>query len=1033
MQLGKLLGLTLLFSLMFSGASWAQKITGTVLDEDGLGLPGASVSVEGTTNGVVTDATGNFTLNLMEAGDYVLVISFVGYEPYKDSIQLKADEIRKIEVSLEPNNTVLEEMVVVGYGVQRKREVTGSIAKIESPQIREIPAPSFDGALHGLASGVQVIQGSGLAGSPSMIRVRGIASISAAGDPLFVLDGIPITRDYFINESGGDRGGMNNNPLAAINPQDIESIEVLKDAAATAIYGSRGANGVIIITTKRGNKKGLNISYNNRLGVAWPTALPNMLKTPEYLQLYQEAYENDGGLGLAPLPNNISWERARETNTNWVDETIGMGLKNMHSASLMYGSKLVNIYANVTYDFNQSYLLGNSYERFSARLNHDWNLSKRLTVNFSNSISNGINDRVDAAWSGGLGAAMSNALPIYPIRWQEDIVDDEGNVIYREGDWTPMNMPNPVRDRELKSRITDEIRTINNVSLIYNMTDNIIVRASGSYEHMRIFDDIYEPAFVLSTTDHIGRAKRYPTWVDNWNSTLTANYIKTFKNKHDINFLFGSEYQRSLTQSYSNYEATDMPGSFREFELNDTSDNGSDTRFVEAADEKFSFLSYFSRLKYAYDRKYYVQATARVDGSSRFGRNYRYGFFPSISAGWVISEEGILNNNKHINFLKLRGSYGLTGNANIPNYARWGTYASSANSILYNGLPTMYPIRLENPDLRWETSQVLDGSIQIGLWKDRVTAEFAAYHKNTNDVLMNVTVQKNSGFQNYWANVGRIVNYGMELDFKSVNVDRPKITWTTKFNIAHNYNEIKSIGNFTEDAVAGGTNDTRIAVGAPVGSNFLVRFSHVDEETGRPVYLDKDGNQTFQWSPEDRVVVGSVLPKVIGGITNVFERHNWQLSFLLYFQLGGKIYDSSSKRQLGVVTDWNMRTDIYDRWRQPGDQATYPRLTRNTQTYGSGTPWINTDLWLHNGDYVRLRNISLARTFETFQVAGRDVSNFRIALTAVNWLTWTTFSGLEPEIARDFENATDRNMSPNITYLTPPQEKSIMITINANF
>ena len=285
----------------------------------------------------------------------------------------------------------------------------------------------------------------------------------------------------------------------------------------------------------------------------------------------------------------------------------------------------------------------------------------------------------------------------------------------------------------------------------------------------------------------------------------------------------------------------------------------------------------------------------------------------------------------------MKVSYGLTGNANIPNDQWRATFSDTTNSALYNNEPIIYPLRRENPDLKWETSRTLDFGIEAGLFDDRIHFNVEAYYKMTQDVLMEISLPPSSGFTNYWDNVGEILNKGIEFNMKTHNIDRV-FKWTTEFNIAHNYNEIISIGPYSEDAVAGGTNDTRVVVGMPVGTNFLVRFSHVDPQTGRPVYLDIDGNETFTWDPANRVPVGDVLPDLVGGMTNTFKYKNWDLSLVLTFQLGGDIYDSSSKRQLGVVTDWNFTEHITDRWQQPGDIATYPVLTMDPNTYGASTP-----------------------------------------------------------------------------------------------
>jgi TonB-linked SusC/RagA family outer membrane protein len=402
------------FSFFFAQSIVAQTVTGTVVDEYNEALPSVVVAVENQ-SGTMTDYNGQYTLNLPK-GTYNITYSFIGYEPITKSVSVQGNKV--VNVAMKPSQTQLNEVVVVGYGVARKRDLTGSVVSLKSKELTDIPTPSFENAIQGKAAGVQVITGSGIAGSGSMVRVRGVASISAGGDPLYVVDGIPITQDYFLN---GNRGGFNTNPLATINPNDIESVEILKDAAATGIYGSRGSNGVILITTKRGNSKKLTYNFSARTGISAPTALPNMASKEEYLQLYEEAWVNDGNVGVPQLPGNrMSWAEAQAfEGTDWIQETIRTGVKQGYDFSASKGFKGGNFYAGLSYNDNHSYLAGNSYERISGRFNVDYNLASNLKLGISTSISRGINNRIDAAWSGGFGEAMSRALPIYPVRYSQ--------------------------------------------------------------------------------------------------------------------------------------------------------------------------------------------------------------------------------------------------------------------------------------------------------------------------------------------------------------------------------------------------------------------------------------------------------------------------------------------------------------------------------------------------------------------------------------------------------------------------------------
>lgn len=1036
----RLLGLLILMACA-TGVQ-GQTVTGTVTDETGLPMPGVTVRIEGTSTGDATNLEGQYTLSNLTPGELTLQFTFIGYESRLETVQVPATGTVELSVTMEPRAESLEEFVVVGYGVQREREVTGSISKVEPKEITDIPTPSFEAALQGKAAGVQVTQGSGLAGSGSVVRVRGIASISAAGDPLYVVDGIPITQDYFLNDN---RGAMNNNPLATINPNDIAGIEILKDAAATGIYGSRGANGVILITTKSGRGAGWNFNLNTRHGVSLPTARPNMLDSEAYLQLYQEAWENDGNVGLAPLPGSISWEDARNTDTDWVDETIHTGFKQSYNFSAGYGTEKLNVYSSIGYDDNGSYLKGNSYERTSFRTNVKYDLTDKLSLDAGVSVSRGVNNRVDAAWSGGLGAAMSTALPIYPIFFQDTVFSGGGDILHLPGDYWSLGS-NPVRQRELQDWRTTEWRSINHLSLEYRPMENLIIQGYGGYDYMDLTDDKFLEAELRRKDrmdDQNALAERWATYTNNYNFNGTATYLHDLNEDNKFTYMIGGEYQESHTLSkariYREDDAVDGPF----YENPDLIENPLVVRNDSVVTpgyrsdgktrkEIYNFVSAFGRVNYALKDKYFAQLTFRTDGSSRFGENNRFGFFPSASVGWLLSEEAFLADNKVISFLKLRAGWGITGNAAIPNYQQYGEYQIVDNG--YNDQTYRFLAVAPNPDLQWETSNVVDVAVEIGLFEDRITSTLSFYNKNTTDVLLNLTPQPSTGFINFWDNVGEIVNRGVEWEVSSINMDRGKFIWTTDFNVAYNYNEIKSIGNYTADAISGGTNDTRVVVGKPVGTNYLVRFSHVDPETGRNVYLDAAGNPTFEWNPSDRVAVGRVLPKAIGGLTNNFSYGRWDLGLVMVFSWGSNIYDSSSKRQLGVVTDWNMRTDIYDRWRQPGDVAEYAQLSRLPENYGLDQAYNNnTTQWLKDGDYLRVRRLSLTYNLPAFQVGKADFHTASVTFSAVNFLTFTNFDGLDPEIARDFENATDRNMSPNITYLTPPQEMSFNLAINLQF
>lgn len=988
---------------------WAQgTVTGKITNAKGEPLSGATLMI-GTDLGALSDDDGKFTIDGVPAGTNELVATFIGYLEQKLQVNVSNGGTTTVNLTMEEDIASTEEVVIVGYGTMRKRDLTSSISKVTV--VNDNVGQSFETNLQGKAPGVMVTQSSGAAGAGAVIRIRGISSVSASGDPLYVIDGIPVTQDMFLNNN---RGGQNNNPLSSINPNDIESIEVLKDAAAAGIYGSRGANGVILVTTKRGTDGKPSFDFSARVGAATPTRLYRMLNNKEWLQMRQEAYENDGGVGRAPLPRNISWEDAENTNTNWIDQTVGVGIKQEYNLTMKQGGKKWKTYLGTSYLNDESYLKGNSYVRYTGRWNTDWTPTKWFTASLNTSLANGINNRVSQAWDeGGFGDALSTLLPIYPA---------DGS----------LGSKDPNFRREHRKWKTLEWRTINNLTLSLRPVKGLELRGSGNYDFMNLGDNIYEDQ-TYDQTGGIARAKMYQSKVNNWSANATAQYNFDLNENHTLYVLGGSEIQKSV----ANFHNIEMDNADRFIYLKPLAIQDKVIRVTKdeiPVTQAWSFLSYFTRLNYAYKNKYFFQGTARADASSRFGANYRTGFFPTVGLGWVLTEEKFLKGGNVVNFFKIKGSWGITGSSNIPNYARFGTYASSG--IQYGDQNILFPTNLANPDLRWEKTRTIDGGFEMGLFNDRIqiTAEF--YDKRTSDLLVESTVQSSSaagnvsnGFTKYYQNIGQVLNRGAELGVTSHNIDNKNFKWTTILSVARNINKVLDIGKSSPDQLSGGTNDTRIFIGQPIGINYLVDFSHVDTETGRPVYLDKDGKETFEWNEANRQIRGKVLPDFIGGLSNNFTYKNWDLSTLFTFSIGGNIYDASAKRQIGVVTDWNMRPEIFNRWRQPGDVAQYPRLTMNPGTYGLSSEWqYNSTMWLYDASYGRMKNVTLGYNYP---MSGKGTfKSMRFTVVGTNLFTLTKYPGLDPEIARDFENPQDRNLSPNITYLTAPQQRAFSVGIS---
>ena len=1036
--------LTWIFFLGLGMASqtWATgTVTGVVSDETGSPLPSATV-VAADGKGVFTDMDGRYTIEL-EAGKQSLTFSFIGYLNKTRKVNVEDGSTTTLNVRLAEDAVLLNESIVVGYGVQRKKEVTGAISTIDSKEITAVQTPSFEAALQGQAAGVQVTQGSGMAGSGSIIRVRGLSSISAGGDPLYVIDGIPITQDYF---AGGNSGAMNRNPLASINPNDIKDIQILKDAAATGIYGSRGANGVILITTKRGVREGIQVSYSSSIGYGEPTAKPNMLSTAEYLELRQEAWENDGGTGHVWLPylsnaddsvedREAAYEQALLTDTDWFDLFTRRGQKTQQNLSLRSGGQKWSMYNGVSYDKNESFAIGNSYTRTSARTNFDWSPAPWAKVILSGSTSEGQNQRVRGGWSGGVGAAMSTALPYMAPYVMDSTFNDDGALTGVERDYQLNAWYNPYAYQELVQWRETERRRIATGQVVLSPIEALTVVLNGGIDKSILENDQYEDsALDLRDGNAFGNWSQYEAPNYNVGTNATLQIMDT--DSMNFSVMVGAEAQKFESDGYGfnlrnplgvAYDNDALRDSLLGFDDNTLDTLSSATNVYPIQYRTDGFASTFGRLNYSLKDRYFVQATARVDGSSRFGENNRFGFFPSASLGWVASDEDWFASNT-VSFLKLRASWGRTGNANIDGFSRFALYVDQTQGITYNGDTIVFPTQPGNPDLRWETARTWDASAQVGLWQDRISLELGVYNKLASDVLMNVELPAHSGFNNRAVNAGEVLNRGVEVGLTSNNLTGA-VQWKTVINYAYNYNELVSTGPYTEDAISGGTNDSRAVTGAPLTTYFLVPFSHVDPETGRPVYIDITGEETFEYNLEDRRAVGDGLPDHVAGLRNDITYGNWTFSSQFTAAFGAKIWDSSAKRQLGVVTDWNMRTDVFDRWRQPGDASQYPVLTLDETTYSlpSGFPWWNTSLFMYDASYIRLRNASLS-----YRV---PMSNGDVVLrvSGNNLFVLTNFIGLEPELTRDFENRQDRNFSGGANYLTAPQERSVIFSISANF
>jgi TonB-dependent starch-binding outer membrane protein SusC len=1053
----RFLAFTMVWCMTALSAFGQGRISGKIIDEKKEPVMGATVIVVGTTLGAATDMDGNYTIEDVAAGEAKLQASYIGYETKEMTVKVVKNQTATADMQLGENKELLESVVITGYGqTQQKRDVTGAISKVDGKTIQGQVVQSFDQALQGAASGVQITQGSGMAGSASMVRIRGASTVSAAGDPLYVIDGIPIVTDYFL--TGGTRGNQNYNPLSSLNPNDIESIEVLKDASAAAIYGSRGANGVIIITTKRGKNKDNKPQFNfsTRMGWGEPTKQVSFLDNKQLLNVWQKAWEMDGNTGRVPLPatytsQGFTYADAENTNTNWQDLMVRKGFKQEYNLSMSSMSKngKFGSYIGTSYNNNNSYIIGNNQERASVRANFDIRPMKNMTIALSSSLTRNLinRDGTDDFWGGWIGT-QAYYLPIYPI-------------YDKKGDYYNF-YKNPIAQRENNKLQNLEWRTINTANLNYAITPELSINGSASYEFIQNSDHKFVTGKwrTFSNPNATGAAAQSYTseWQTKSNNlnlfgTAVYDFKKILPSKHKMTLMVGAERQarqKGRTQfQFVGLKSWTYAADLRDT-LNGTAAAAKPIVATGASVDTTLFLSGFSRLNYSYNEKYQVQLTYRRDGSNVFGANKRFGNFPSVGLGWVISEEKFFKKmTPVVNFLKLRASWGQTGNAGLNWAQQYGGY--TVNGYSYNNTSAAGSYKNSNPNLQWENKETVDAGIQFGFLKDRIVLDLAAYRSLTSNAFMKVTDPQSSGItgddNNSYFNIGVVRNQGLELSITSRNIVSKGngFRWTTTFNATTNDHQLVSAGGYLPDALPSFFGDLRPVTGYYIATHYKVKMLGIDPATGKPIYGTASGAPTSQYDPaNNRVPLGGVLPYLQGGLLNRFEYKGFDLTANIVYSLGGFVYDDAAKRQRWIMSNdgdgyWNMRSDaLENRWNAPGDaNATWPRLTWKPESLGmlegSNGYWQNnTSAFLEKADYARLRNVTFGYTFTPKNVKG--LNSMRLYFVGSNLYTFTSYTGWDPEVARETSSDAGRNVGgANNTFLTAPQERSYIFGLDVSF
>ena len=978
--------------------SSTKNISGVVKDETGEPVIGANVVVKGTTNGTVTDMNGRYSLEVPEGG--VLQISYIGY----NTQEVKVGSGDVVNVSLRADSEALDEVVVSGYGTVKKSDLTGAVGSVQMKDVSQVGITSADRALQGQIAGVQVNARTGQPGESMMIRVRGSNSLAGGNEPLYVIDGMPVEK-------------MNSD----INPEDILSMEVLKDASSTAIYGSRGANGVVMITTKRGRTGDTVLEYNGYVGVSSLRKKLDLLGKDDYIAMVNEVSQNDGN-GIAIT----SEQAALLPNNDWQDLAYQTALTHSHQVSVSGGTDKTKLYSSLNYMNQEGIIKGSDYNRFALRINGDQKLARNLSLNASIAYSYGTQNTANSN-ADGWGAIAYTAMVMAPI---QELRDADGK--YTNFSGTPWGGTNPVGMAELYKNKTVNSRLLANMSLIYEIIDGLTFRVNAGAEVNAGSSDRYIPIGLSAGGKLDGDASKSKS---NYYTIINENiltYDKRFNKNHALNLMGGVTFQT--------YQYNDLGGSGTGFlrDVYETNNLGvaSTPGTPSSGYSDYRMASFLGRANYNLMERYLLTVTARYDGSSKFSKNHKFAFFPSAALAWRLSEENFMQDIDWLSNLKLRASIGQTGNQSISPYQTFARLGTSG-PIFGDGKDIGFGLSsMANDDLKWETTTQTDIGVDFGFFSNRLNIGFDYYWKQTRDLLYNATLPPSSGYSSMLRNLGRIDNKGFEISINTINM-KGKVNWTTNLNITSNRSIVKDLGSDVYgnkiqriDAPIGGGNWFPLFVGKAPFQLYGYEIEGIyqtDEEArlngeatkkaGDYRYKDTDGKAGI--TTGDKTIIANTQPKFTFGLTNIINWNNFELSFLLIGSVGGDIVNEFNKSITNIGGTWNIRKDVWENhWTPENPNAKYARASVATKDYlAFGDP---SSVWVENGSYLRFKDIKLAYTLPSQWFAGSRKPNISVYLSGQNLITITSYSHYDPEASwtSSAVNGWDRGVYPSAKSFT---------------
>jgi TonB-linked SusC/RagA family outer membrane protein len=1013
-------GVFLVFFLFSFSFSFSQ-IKGKVSDENGEGLTGVSVAVKGTTKGTQTDANGNFTVDASLGN--VLVFSFVGFEPKEISVLNNQD----INVSLVADDKILSEVVVVGYGSQLKKAVTGSVANIGAKEIKDIPVSQIAQKLQGQLAGVQINQTTGRPGQGMNVRIRGQLSVSAGSEPLYVVDGFPITGN-----------------IGALNPDEIEDITVLKDASSTSLYGSRAANGVVLITTKRG-KAGTNVSFNAFTGIQ---EVPmkgriEMLNAEEFAQFKKEFFEDAKQPVPAEFQNPAQY---RDKNNDWYDALLRTAPLQSYNLNISNNTAKSRTAVVAGVFDQQGVVLNNEYQRYSLRINSEYDISKKVKMGF-NIAPQYVYDntpRTDGDRGTGILFNALHTWPVMPIRDQNGELTlfnrfpaSTGN-IFAYANW--------VRAAEELVNETTSTNLISNAFMQYEPIKGLVLKSTFNVEMFRSKFFFFNPSTATSaintpvptTAASIRENVEYMSWL---NENL-ATYTKSVGD-HNFELLggfsnqkFDQESTRIQADTYADDRLPTIQGAIN------INRNGTNSGVQE-----WSLTSFFSRLTYNYKGKYLFTGAIRADGSSRFGQSNRWGTFPSFSAGWVISDEPFLKDMPKISFAKLRASFGVIGNNNIGNYTSYALINNTVNAVFGNTVsPGAVVTSLANNNLGWETTRQFDMGLDFGVFNDRITFVYDYFTKRTTNLLFNVQIAQESGFGNFNDNIGEIKFWGHEFALNTKNTTG-KFKWSTNANISFNRNRVEALADGI-DRVYGLFHITQ--VGKPFGQFYghISQGMYLNEEdlnnspqvpgrsrVGSIKLTDQNGDGiiTNGGNFDDRVIMGNPFPKFIYGIVNNFSFGNWDANIVGSGSQGNQLLVRHLYSTANLDGVFNMVKGVKDRFRSvenPG-KGMYGTTVGGGNVTGIERDWMNSR-FVADASFFTIKNVTVGYTIPK---ANKVFKSARIYTSIQQLAVFTKYwGGPNPETSAQPNGQGDGgNLSPGIDLSNYPVPRTYTLGINLNF